>query len=521
MPQIESVAVPKRFPLVIQPENRSETTDKDARLINAFVEKGRTEGEYFVNKRPGLSTIATLSGNGLGCFNWLGDVYAVFGTTLYKNQVAVAGTVDSTGGMYRFTSCLGDTPKMQFGNGVATYNYDTTNGIVAISATQTITAGSFVVGISYTILTVGTTDFTLIGAASNTIGVVFTASGAGVGTGTATTATNFPSATVKGIVYLDGTTYVMTSSASIRGDTTINTPTSWTDLLNRIDAQIEPDGGVGLAKQLVYVLALGQWSTEVFYDQANATASPLGPVQGAKINYGCANVDSVQEIDGILFWISTNRGAAAQILMLDNLRATIVSTKPIERILGEADLSSVRSFGIKYEGHRFYGITLIAANITLVYDFEDGMWAQWTDASGNYWPIVGSTFSTTYGRILQHATNGKLYQFDSTYYTDDSSLITVDLYTPNFDGGVRRRKQLNMVEFIADQVAGSNLQVRHNDSDYDPTKWTNFRTVSLGNKKPILMNNGTFMRRAYHLRHKANTRFRIMAMEMQLDLGTL
>ena len=51
--------------------------------------------------------------------------------------------------------------------------------------TETITAGSFVVGVKYTILTLGTTDFTLIGAASNTIGVAFTATGAGSGTGTA------------------------------------------------------------------------------------------------------------------------------------------------------------------------------------------------------------------------------------------------------------------------------------------------------------------------------------------------
>ncbi len=48
-----------------------------------------------------------------------------------------------------------------------------------------VTAGSFVTGVSYTIQSIGTTDFTLIGAASNTVGLVFTASGAGTGTGTA------------------------------------------------------------------------------------------------------------------------------------------------------------------------------------------------------------------------------------------------------------------------------------------------------------------------------------------------
>lgn len=49
-----------------------------------------------------------------------------------------------------------------------------------------VTAGSFVTGTVYRILTVGTTDFTAIGADSNTVGVIFTATGAGSGTGTAT-----------------------------------------------------------------------------------------------------------------------------------------------------------------------------------------------------------------------------------------------------------------------------------------------------------------------------------------------
>jgi len=38
-----------------------------------------------------------------------------------------------------------------------------------------VVAGQFVVGVAYTIATVGTTDFTLIGAASNTVGVTFVA----------------------------------------------------------------------------------------------------------------------------------------------------------------------------------------------------------------------------------------------------------------------------------------------------------------------------------------------------------
>lgn len=54
-----------------------------------------------------------------------------------------------------------------------------------IDKSGTVTAGSLIVGNWYEIFTIGDTDFTLIGASSNTIGVKFKATGAGVGTGTA------------------------------------------------------------------------------------------------------------------------------------------------------------------------------------------------------------------------------------------------------------------------------------------------------------------------------------------------
>jgi hypothetical protein len=50
-----------------------------------------------------------------------------------------------------------------------------------------VTAGSFVVNQRYKIATIGTTDFTLIGASANKVGLEFVASGVGTGTGTAIT----------------------------------------------------------------------------------------------------------------------------------------------------------------------------------------------------------------------------------------------------------------------------------------------------------------------------------------------
>jgi len=55
----------------------------------------------------------------------------------------------------------------------------------ALDTAYNVTAGSFVATKQYTIRSVGTTDYTLIGAVANTVGVLFTATGVGSGTGVA------------------------------------------------------------------------------------------------------------------------------------------------------------------------------------------------------------------------------------------------------------------------------------------------------------------------------------------------
>ena len=156
--QSQTTELPPRLPFVIAPANRDESTDKDSRLVNCFVEKTDT-GEYFVYKRPGLAVNTTKSGNGLGCYNWLGDIYALFGTDIYKNGVSI-GTVDATNGVYRFSASIGGTPRLMLDNGTAGYTYD---------------------GTTFAIIPDG----------------------------------DYPSPVVKGVAWLDATTYVMNSIAEI------------------------------------------------------------------------------------------------------------------------------------------------------------------------------------------------------------------------------------------------------------------------------------------------------------------
>jgi len=89
----------------------------------------------------------------------------------------------------------------------------------------TVAAGSFVVGVTYQILVVGTTSFTAIGASANTVGIVFTATGVGSGTGSATVIGTFsPTDTMASHAgWTEFTNY--TVGTAVRATVTFTTPT--------------------------------------------------------------------------------------------------------------------------------------------------------------------------------------------------------------------------------------------------------------------------------------------------------
>jgi hypothetical protein len=455
---------PQRLPLMVLQSNRGETATKDARLVNGYVETQENK-ELWIYKRPGISQHLNIAGSTPGgIYNWKGDLYSVVGSTLYKEAVAISGTLNTTGGPYTFSSTLGATQKLFLSNTQKGYLYDTVNGLVEI------------------------------------------------------TDVDFPSTDlVPGSVYLDGTTYVMDVRANVYGSD-INNPLNWNPL-NKLVAQIEPDGGVRLAKQLVYVIAFKQWSTEVFYDAGNPTGSPLGTVQGAKVNVGCRSAASVQDVEGTLLWIAQARDGSASVWLMDSLKAVQVSTPAIDRLLQQADYSTVYSWAFRIVGHKFYGVTLVGSNLTIVYDLTSGVWYQWTDPNGNYLPLNSSTFSSAQQPLVQSSTTGKIYKFALTNTNDEGVVFPMDLYTPNVDFGTRLKKYLKNLDIIADQAAGSSLFIRVSDDDYQT--WSNFRQVDLGQARPRLTDCGTFRRRAHHLRHFANTPLRIQALEAWVDLGSL
>lgn len=193
---------------------------------------------------------------------------------------------------------------------------------------------------------------------------------------TKVTSANYPTTTVSGLVYLDGTFYVATSNGKIWGSA-IEDPTTWS-ALNYTSAEIEPDGLVAIEKSLNYLVAFGQWTTEFFYDAGNPTGSPLSSVPNAFFTVGCASGTSVVRMENEVVWMSQTIQRGRQIMSLSGFTPSIISTPEVDRILNSDDLATVYAFSIKISGSVFYVITLKTSAKTLVYDFSTKQWHFWT-----------------------------------------------------------------------------------------------------------------------------------------------
>lgn len=456
-------AIPKRWPLVTPPLNRSGQVNTDGRLVNCYVELDPSDGQYWIQKRPGLvTTIPFGVGTGNGCYYWSQVDWSVFSGQLYKAGAAFRA-VDSTS-FYKWTDIQDTTPLLFLKNEAAAYY---TDGTVSSQVTDP----------------------------------------------------DYPNPTVPGVAFIDGYTCVMTPSGRIY-NSDLNLPGSW-GALNFLVAQTVPGLGKAIFKHLSYVVALKEFSTEFFYNAGNPSGSPLARLQGGIIPFGCVDGYSVAEIDGMQFWVSTNHSSSRQVVKLENMNISVVSTPPITRILESVTTFTSRAFGIKIAGHRFYCIGFSNTGVTLVYDIDQNIWYEWTATDGaNRWPIVDSCNNVSGQILVQGQNTGAMYPLQPDYTTpaDLGVMFPVDIYTQNWDMRVGRNKTLFKFRFVSDQQSAGILKVRCSDDDYKT--WTNFRSVDLGSKNPMLTNCGTFYRRAYHLRMFSRTPMRIKCGDLNFKLGT-
>lgn len=208
--------------------------------------------------------------------------------------------------------------------------------------------------------------------------------------------------TVPGIAYLNGYFVVMDEQGVIY-NSALDDPENW-NALEYTSALTEPGAGVAICKTGAYVAAMKEWSTEFFYDAANPTGSPLAPVENGFTLIGCADGWSVANVDGSTMWIAqSKKHKGRQIYRMVGTEQAAVSTPDVERVLNEDSLATVYAWGARIDGHPCYVLSLVASDVTLVYDTISQAWSQWSSytlgASKSITSITrsGTTATVTFG----------------------------------------------------------------------------------------------------------------------------
>ena len=161
-------------------------------------------------------------------------------------------------GPYKIQSAAG-TQYSIYASSVATSTANTSTNTVG---------GSFVVGNTYEIVSVGSTSFTSIGAAANTVGVIFTATGVGSGSGTARLVAEYAFATTNGssivTTYFDNHGFNVGDSFYVGVSTTV--------------------GGIPLSG--LYTVQSVVTTSSFTFAAANSATSTVGPTTATVINSG-------------------------------------------------------------------------------------------------------------------------------------------------------------------------------------------------------------------------------------------
>ena len=313
----------------------------------------------------------------------------------------------------------------------STYSVETISGSWARYDTTLTASGTVTAGIK--LATSGDEVYIEWAQLEDGVATTYATNTANRYTVTQITDADYPSNTTRGCAFLDGRFFVMATNGDIY-QSALENAASWS-ALEFIGTQIEPDSGVYLAKHNNYIAAFKNWSTEFFYDAANATGSILAPVQNAAFKIGVASDSSVKEMAGtVVFMGQTRDGFGRGIFRLNGMSPEKISTPQIDKILNADSLATVYSWGANVGSHMLYGLTLVTTGVTLVYDFTTQLWSFFTylESSGVNKTVTAVTTAGVATSAAHGYSDGDIVLIASTNADFNGWHVATDITTDTF-----------------------------------------------------------------------------------------
>ena len=134
-----------------------------------------------------------------------------------------------------------------------------------------------------------------------------------------------------------------------------------------------------------------------------------------------------------------------------------------------------------------------------------------TEHTESYFPIISST-SANGKQYLQHATNGKLFEFSQSTYIDDVGAIAARIRTPKHDNGTSAYKTMGSAEIVGDKISSVAVM---NYTDDDWATYSYFRPIDLSIERSNIFRLGRYSRRAFQILHVKNALLRLEAIEIE------
>lgn len=485
----------KTVPLMYEWESRSQGNTKDTEAYNVvfeLIENSATGDKYFqAIKRDGSEIAFTISApdtNVIGTYFWRTGV---------NNILVVVGNVNiyrynlDTGALMGSTVATGFHPTNSQNAGFTEFLYE--NGTVTLIITDSIVFGELNVS----------------------------------GTWTLCVDADRPSTNVGTPVFLDGYLFLADTNSNIY-NSDLNNPQSWT-ASNFIQTEAYADRLVGIARAGNYIVALGETSTEWFYDAANPTGTPLARVDGATKPIGMVCGMAINQ--NRIYFIGRSEGGSPSLFQIDGLKIQDLGTGTSKRWLNNSILAVRQALGniLSFSGHQVYVINpapSLPNSQTYMYDLETGIWSKLFLGAGTTGPNfktgtigVSTTASTSfYNSYISEAGSMNVLKFSPLLYQDSGVNFPIRFTTRPFDFGTNRKKFGSRLLVHGDQTSTTSLMsISWSDNDYQT--FSTPRTIDCSGSYKQLYALGSFRKRAFRLTYSDNFPMRWQSIELDYSQG--
>ena len=265
---------------------------------------------------------------------------------------------------------------------------------------------------------------------------------------------DFP--TPASLTYQDG--YFIVTSGQIAARSDLNDGTSWS-IANRTTVESSPDAIVGVKSDSSNLWFFGTKSTEVF--QANAALDfAFSRIPGAIVETGCADADTIQEIDNALFWLGTDENGDAIVWRSDGYNARRISTRAIERKIAESsDFNESYAWVYHERGSAFYMLQVKSLNTTLCLDVASGLWHERsyrnpdTGAEEQHRGAVHVFFKQKH--LIGDRLTNQIHEMSLDTYSDNGNPIVRERISPTY---AQDKALVPHAQFELDMEPGQGLQ---------------------------------------------------------------